>query len=55
MGLKLGSLSDISLGGFGDVGKVLPEIMAMSRSTQENLVAIRELLERLVELHEAPT
>lgn len=51
--MKIGSLTDLGLGGFGDVGKVLPEIMAMSRSTQENLVAIRELLERLVALEEA--
>lgn len=47
MGIKFGALGDI-----GDIGKVLPEIMAMSQSTQENLVAIRLLLERLVELHE---
>lgn len=52
MGIKFGALGDIGLGALGDVGKVLPEIMTMSQSTQENLIAIRELLERLVEIHE---
>jgi hypothetical protein len=41
------------MGGLGDLNKVMPEIMAMSATTQTELVAIRELLEELVELQKA--
>lgn len=42
----------MNIGGLGDVTKVLPEVMAMSRATQEHLYAIREILERLLEVQE---
>jgi hypothetical protein len=38
------------MGGLGDLNKVMPEIMAMSTTTQTELTKIRELLEQLVEM-----
>jgi hypothetical protein len=38
------------MGGLGDLNKVMPEIMAMSATTQTELTKIRELLEQLVEM-----
>jgi hypothetical protein len=38
------------IGGLGDLNKVMPEIMQMSKTTQTELVAIRELLEEIAAL-----
>jgi hypothetical protein len=38
------------IGGLYELNKVMPEIMAMSKTTQTELTAIRELLEELVAL-----
>jgi hypothetical protein len=40
----------MGLSGLGDLNKVMPEIMAMSKTTQTELVAIRELLEEIAAL-----
>jgi hypothetical protein len=40
----------MGLSGLGDLNKVMPEIMTMSKTTQTELVAIRELLEEIAAL-----
>jgi hypothetical protein len=40
----------MGLSGLGDLNKVMPEIMQMSKTTQTELVAIRELLEEIAAL-----
>jgi hypothetical protein len=40
----------MGLNGLGDLNKVMPEIMTMSKTTQTELVAIRELLEEIAAL-----
>jgi hypothetical protein len=40
----------LGLNGLGDITKVLPEVMNMSRATQRELSEIRILLKELVDL-----